>query len=177
MWAMLLDWIISVYEDLYLKWESFYISLSLIDWFFSRIPNVPRSQIQLVGAAAIFLAQKFEELNPKKLDQFLYWCDSAYTKQEVLEMEWMMLDLFEYYVLDDTYDFLLNKLGDEWENFWSTKSLPQRKTLFRICDMDEPSFSLYIKSFSQITSVLDTLVLDFQVLQYPKDIVCLSILY
>lgn len=51
------------------------------------MPNISRDQVQLIGLTSLFLAQKFEELNPKKLDQFVEKCDSAYVKQDVLEME------------------------------------------------------------------------------------------
>ena len=87
MWAKVLNWLISTCEYFFLKRETFYLSLSLFDWFFSEVPKISRDQVQLIGLTSLFLAQKFEELNPKKLDQFVEKCDSAYVKQDVLEME------------------------------------------------------------------------------------------
>lgn len=46
--------------------------------------------------------------------------------------------MFEYFVLDDTYDFLINKFGEEWENFKIGKLEQSSKTLFKICQLDDP---------------------------------------
>jgi G2/mitotic-specific cyclin-B, other len=40
-----------------------------------------------VGVAAMFIASKYEEIYAPELKDFVYVCDKAYTKEEILDME------------------------------------------------------------------------------------------
>lgn len=46
-----------------------------------------RSNLQLVGVAALFISSKYEELYPPDISDFVYITDDTYTKQQVIEME------------------------------------------------------------------------------------------
>ncbi len=45
----------------------------------------------MVGAAALLLASKVEELMPPLVSDFVYVCDDAYTRDTILAMERKML--------------------------------------------------------------------------------------
>lgn len=47
--------------------------------------------MQLVGIAAMFIATKYEEIYPPNGKDLIYITDKAYTKPELLEMEFSML--------------------------------------------------------------------------------------
>ena len=47
--------------------------------------------MQLIGAVALFISAKFDERQPPLADDFLYICDDAYTRDELMEMERNML--------------------------------------------------------------------------------------
>ena len=62
--------------------------------------TVPRSKLQLVGVAAMFLVSKIEEIYAPSISDFVYITDNAYTTLEIRQME---LDVLR------TLDFNLGK--------------------------------------------------------------------
>ena len=55
-----------------------------------------RSRLQLVGITCMLLACKFEEVNPLAIDEFVYISDGAYSKEEVLRMESLVLGKLDF---------------------------------------------------------------------------------
>lgn len=51
-----------------------------------------RSIYQLVGTAALLLAAKYEEIHIPDIEDFVFICDDAFTKKQVLQME---IDIFK----------------------------------------------------------------------------------
>jgi len=49
--------------------------------------DVKKKWFQLVGISALFLAQKFEEIHPRRLDTFVESADYAYSKTEIMNLE------------------------------------------------------------------------------------------
>ena len=49
--------------------------------------TVPRSKLQLVGVAAMFLVSKIEEVYAPAVSDFVYITDNAYTEVEIRQME------------------------------------------------------------------------------------------
>jgi len=92
--AILIEWLSEVSEELGLHRETFMLALNYIDRFLSVGPIVPKSQFQLVGITALWIATKNEELNIRKrpqLECFTDFTDNIYTPQEVHKMEDVML--------------------------------------------------------------------------------------
>ncbi|KAK7475504.1 hypothetical protein BaRGS_00033260 [Batillaria attramentaria] len=85
--AILVDWLVEVQENFELNHETLYLAVKLTDTYLANIHSVPRDHLQLIGAAALFLACKFDERVPPAVEDFLYVCDDAYRKQEFLSME------------------------------------------------------------------------------------------
>ncbi|XP_025078977.1 LOW QUALITY PROTEIN: G2/mitotic-specific cyclin-B3-like [Pomacea canaliculata] len=84
--AILVDWLVELQENFELNHETLYLAVKLLDTYCSLVPNI-RDQIQLIGAAALFVACKFDERVPPPVEDFLYVCDDTYTKNEFLAME------------------------------------------------------------------------------------------
>lgn len=85
--AILVDWLVEVQENFELNHETLYLAVKLTDAYLSLIPSLPRDQLQLVGASALFVSCKFDERLPPAVEDFLYVCDDAYKKPEFLAME------------------------------------------------------------------------------------------
>ncbi|XP_022286879.1 G2/mitotic-specific cyclin-B3-like [Crassostrea virginica] len=88
--AILVDWLVEVQENFELNHETLYLAVKLVDTYLS-IKQVPKENLQLVGAASLFIACKFDERCPPLIEDFLYICDDAYRRSEFLEMERMVL--------------------------------------------------------------------------------------
>lgn len=65
------------------------INECVLNNFFSFQVNkaVDRTIYQLVGAAALMLAAKYEEIYIPEIADFVYICDNAFTRKQLLQME------------------------------------------------------------------------------------------
>jgi len=84
--SILVNWLIEVHEKFRLRSSTLYLTVSIVDRFLSAC-QVTRSKLQLVGCVAMLLASKFEEIYPPEVQDFVYIADSAYTREEILQME------------------------------------------------------------------------------------------
>lgn len=84
--AILVDWMDEVQQNFELSHETLYLGVKLVDLYLS-VEDVAKSRLQLVGATALNVASKFEERCPPVLDDYIFICDDAYTREEILEME------------------------------------------------------------------------------------------
>ncbi|XP_077356331.1 G2/mitotic-specific cyclin-B3 [Festucalex cinctus] len=104
--AILVDWLVEVQENFELYHETLYLAVKLTDHFLARTP-IQRDALQLVGATAMLLASKFEERDPPYVEHFLFICDDAYTRQQVLHMETRILQELSYDIgIPVAYHFL-----------------------------------------------------------------------
>merc|ERR1719188_2033389 len=78
-----------------LRPETLYLTVNIIDRYLS-VRKVARSRLQLVGVVALFIASKFEEINPPKAAELTYITDNTYTKLEVLDLECTMLAALDF---------------------------------------------------------------------------------
>ena len=75
-------------------------------FYFTKF-QVPKARLQLVGAVACLIACKIDERIPPLLDDFVYVCDDAYSKDEIKALEIEMIDTVGYDVgYPLTYRFL-----------------------------------------------------------------------
>jgi hypothetical protein len=89
--AILVDWMVEVAEEYKLSTQTLHLSVHYLDRYLS-MKSVTRNTLQLVGVCALLLASKYEEIFPPCIDDFVYICDNAYTRQEILLMEQEMLN-------------------------------------------------------------------------------------
>lgn len=84
--SLLVDWMVEIQESFELNHETLYLGVRLVDLYLSHTV-VNRDNLQLVGAAAMFIASKFDERIPPLINDFLYICDGAYKRPELIKME------------------------------------------------------------------------------------------
>ena len=91
--SILIDWLVEVHLNFKLMPETLYLTVNLIDRFLEK-EQIMRNKLQLVGVTAMFMASKYEEIEeiyaPECRD-FVYISDKAYTRDEILRMEGLML--------------------------------------------------------------------------------------
>jgi len=93
--AILIDWLVEVHMKYKLKVETLFLAVNLIDRFLEK-KSITRKKLQLVGVTGMLIAAKFEEIYPPEVRDFVYITDKAYTKEEILSMEVMMLTVLEF---------------------------------------------------------------------------------
>lgn len=84
--AILIDWLIEVHMKFRLVPETLYLCINIIDRYCSLV-RVKRAKLQLVGVTALLIACKYEEIYPPEVRDCVYITDSAYQREEVLDME------------------------------------------------------------------------------------------
>jgi len=93
--AILVDWLVEVQESFELNHETLYTAVKLMDLYLSKV-FVTKEELQLVGATACLIACKIDERIPPNLDDFVYVCDDAYSRQEIMAKERDMIETVDY---------------------------------------------------------------------------------
>ncbi|KAI0157653.1 hypothetical protein GGR57DRAFT_500603 [Xylariaceae sp. FL1272] len=97
-WSMrsvLMDWVIQVHTRFGLLPETLFLAINYIDRFLSY-KVVSLGKLQLVGATAIFIAAKYEEINCPSVQEIVYMVDGGYTIEEILKAERFMLSMLDF---------------------------------------------------------------------------------
>ncbi|XP_041024640.1 G2/mitotic-specific cyclin S13-7 [Juglans microcarpa x Juglans regia] len=105
--GILVDWLIDVHRKFELSLETLYLTVNIIDRFLA-IKTVPRRELQLVGISAMLMASKYEEIWPPQVNDFVHLSDRAYTNEQILVMEKIILGKLEWTLTVPTpYVFLV----------------------------------------------------------------------
>jgi len=97
-WSMrsvLVDWVVQVHHRFQLLPETLFLSINYIDRFLS-VKVVSVGKLQLVGATALFLAAKYEEVNCPSIQEIVYMVDNGYSQDEILKAERFMLSMLQF---------------------------------------------------------------------------------
>lgn len=104
--AILVDWLVDVHHKFRLLPETLYLTINLIDRFLSQ-KQVSRQKLQLVGVTAMLVASKYEEVYSIAVKEFIVISAKAYTRDEILKMERLMLATLGFNLtVPTTYPFL-----------------------------------------------------------------------
>ncbi|XP_031707165.1 G2/mitotic-specific cyclin-B3 [Anarrhichthys ocellatus] len=93
--AILIDWLVEVQENFELYHETLYLAVKMTDHYLAKTP-VHRELLQLLGSTTMLIASKFEERSPPCVDDFLYICDDAYKREEIISMEANILQTLSF---------------------------------------------------------------------------------
>jgi hypothetical protein len=107
--AVLVDWLCDVTIKFKLLQQTFYLAVSLIDRFLDKVVVV-KSKFQLIGATAMLLASKFEEIYAPAVHDIQYVCAGAYTTEDITACEEQLLRAVEYIVHVPTVQCFLERL-------------------------------------------------------------------
>lgn len=93
--AVLIDWVIQVHQRFNLLPETLFLTVNYIDRFLS-CKVVSLGKLQLVGATAIFVAAKYEEVQCPTISEIIYMVDGGYSAEELLKAERFMLSMLQF---------------------------------------------------------------------------------
>lgn len=107
--STLIDWLVEVQDKYRLKYITLHLTVRIVDRYLT-VRAVRRRHLQLLGVTAMFVAAKYEEIDPPKAAQFSYITDNTYTRAEILGMECQVLEALDFEVAKrvpvDFYDML-----------------------------------------------------------------------
>ena len=121
--SILIDWLIDVHFKFGFTDETLFLTVSIIDRYIS-FSQITRANFQLLGITALMIACKHEEIDLPKMDDFIYITDHAYVKNEMIKMEYDILNklnfsflypspikFFEYLSLHFNFDKKMHMMG------------------------------------------------------------------
>ncbi|KAJ6108925.1 hypothetical protein N7512_008762 [Penicillium capsulatum] len=97
-WSMrsvLMDWVVQVHHRFALLPETLFLCVNYIDRFLTH-KVVSLGKLQLVGATALFIAAKYEEITAPSVQEIVYMVDGGYSADEILKAERFMLSILNY---------------------------------------------------------------------------------
>jgi cyclin B len=136
--AILIDWLIEVHNKFKFTEETLFITISIIDNYLS-MKKIQRINLQLLGITSLLIACKQNEIILRRLKEFVYVTDNAYTKDDLLHMENLILQILHFNILTPSplrfYEILSYKLhfDDDKEKFFFGQFLMETFMLDKNC--------------------------------------------
>lgn len=97
-WSMrsvLMDWLIQVHHRFQLLPETLFLCVNYIDRFLScKVVSI--NKLQLVGATALLVAAKYEEIQCPTVHEISYMVEGSYQVDEILKAERFMLTMLQF---------------------------------------------------------------------------------
>lgn len=75
---MLLEWMQEFSDEFLFKRQTYYLAIYYVDLYLTKQKNIPLKDFQLLGATALFMASKFEEINPPRVKDIVFATDNGY---------------------------------------------------------------------------------------------------
>jgi hypothetical protein len=104
--GILVDWLVDVHLKFKLFADTLFITINIIDRYLERVA-IPRTKLQLVGVAALFIACKYEEVySVPHIKDLVYVCDRAYSKVKRI------------FLLQRSFNYSFNKKNRKKSSSW-----------------------------------------------------------
>nr|XP_017029094.1 G2/mitotic-specific cyclin-B3-like [Drosophila kikkawai] len=87
---LLINWMVTVHQEYGTFRETHFLSVKIVDLYLSSC-LVAENMLQLLGAAAINIAAKFEENDALPAQVLLQMCQTNYSGADLNQMEWLTL--------------------------------------------------------------------------------------
>lgn len=106
---ILLEWIKDVWRKFKLSSRTLYLSFHIIDKYLSiKYNTIQRKNFLSLGCAALSIASDYIDYSPLEIVDFVYICDKAYVKSEILDMKKDVYHVLQYNLyITLSYDFVL----------------------------------------------------------------------
>lgn len=84
--AVLFNWLLEITTKLQLKPRTILLCANIFDRYLAQKP-IEKRTLQLLGITCLFIASKFEDIQPPKVKDLCFLCNNIYTSQQVVELE------------------------------------------------------------------------------------------
>jgi hypothetical protein len=110
---VLIDWLVEVHESFELKEQTLHLAVVYLNEFTSKV-EVTKHEYQLVGITCLWIASKYEEIYPPKMNNYVDVTDNSYTLRELKEMEGKIIQALGFNLTYTTCLNMLEAIGDRW---------------------------------------------------------------
>jgi hypothetical protein len=113
----LLQWISELCYEFQFQRTTFYLTIYYVDNFISKVYNFEPAKYQLLGACALSLASKLEEVRIQDLRTFVKKSNNIYDLKQLKEMEINIVKLLEYKMAVPTINSVMSFLTKKWDDY------------------------------------------------------------
>uniref|UniRef100_A0A0R3RU23 Cyclin N-terminal domain-containing protein n=1 Tax=Elaeophora elaphi TaxID=1147741 RepID=A0A0R3RU23_9BILA len=106
---LLVEWICDSAREINLSTESLHMAISIVDRVLNTL-QCPREKLQLLGAVALLLASKFEEIYPPEMKEFARITSYTFHEKEIMRMERIVFARVAYQLLAPTSWWFASRL-------------------------------------------------------------------
>ncbi|KAJ7334978.1 hypothetical protein JRQ81_012919 [Phrynocephalus forsythii] len=119
----LISWLIPVHKHFGFSFESLCLAVNTLDRFLTTTP-VASDCFQLLGVTSLFISCKQVEVHPPKVKQLLALCCDAFSRQQLCNLECIILNKLHFSLAAPTINFFLEHFtymrmeaceADAWE--------------------------------------------------------------
>lgn len=153
--------------------ETFHLAVDYIDRFLDSFQGIKSHTFQLVGTAALFLASKYEEIYPPKLEEFVGYTDGACSEQDVRTFEIIMLKELHWSLAPLTSIHWLSM----YMQFLGNKEVVKNNGDVHVADQPFIVPDTLREDFVNMAKVLDLLLLDVTSLMYSYRELAAAVLF
>ncbi|XP_061985419.1 putative cyclin-B3-1 isoform X3 [Populus nigra] len=108
--GIVINWLIEVHFKFELMPETLYLMVTLLDRYLSQA-QIKKSELQLVGLTALFLASKYEDFWHPRIKDLISISAESYSRDQMLVMEKLLLKKLKFRLNEPTpYVFMLRFL-------------------------------------------------------------------
>jgi len=145
--ATLVDWVVNVHRKFKLLKPVLPLAVNIMDRYLSTCP-LTKDKLQLLGAAALLIASKFEEIYPPEIEDFVHISDRAFRKDAVIRMEGEVLNALKFNISIPTSFVFLSRF-------------------VKVAEADEETEEL-------VEMILDATLLEYNMLKYLPSVIVTS---
>ena len=168
--SLLLDWIVEICSEFYLKRETCHKAISYVDRFLSVSAPVRKEHLQLLGLTACYIAAKVEEISIPRITDFTKSAGNIYTPNDIKVMERQLLKTLKWKILQPTSYTIIDWLMSQWDSY-----------IFITIGVDSQHIKLKdmrgYKKHREMTQLIDASILDIGILKYKPKTIAASACY
>lgn len=185
--SILIDWLVDVHLKFKLVPETLYLTVNLIDRFL-MVKSVSRKHLQLVGVTAMLVASKYEEIWAPEVRDFVYISDRAYNRDQILNMEKIMLNSLKFNLTVPTHYHFLHRflkvagLADNvdavnYATYLVELALPEYSMLrFKYSQIAAASVYATVQKFGRMTYTINEDLLQHSTYSHDDVAECIELL-
>ena len=113
--SLLVDWVMEICSEFFLKRETCHRAISYIDRYLSEAQSVRKEQFQLLGLTACYVAAKIEEVSLPRISDFSKSAGNIYTAVDIRMMERLIMQVLRWKILQPTCFTVGDWLMSQWD--------------------------------------------------------------
>ena len=119
--AIVVNWLIDVHDRFKLLPDTLFLGVVFFDRYLSRVNNIKKEKLQLIGVTSLLIACKYEEIFSPEIRDFVCILDRTYEREDIIEQENYMLKILKFEITFPTslryYEILRIEFGIEEKYF------------------------------------------------------------